>query len=564
MNYCWNVKTPDQEKIKLLCAELGISFFFSKLLVSRGLSDINQVKEFLSPTLDKLPNPFLLKGMEKSVERIIQAIESSEKIAIYGDFDCDGITSTAILYDFLKRVEGNAVFYNPQRIEEGYGINFKSIEKLSSEGVTLIISTDCGISENEVVEKSKTLNIYFIITDHHTAPEILPEAVSIVNPKQSDCEYPFKEICAAGVVFNLIMALRSELRKREYFEFIKEPNLKRYLDLVAIATIADSMPITNINRIFVSNGLNEIPKTDKKGLLALIRNNDKKKYSTRDVSFQVAPKINAAGRVGKATNAVKLLVEENPEEINSLVAIIDQDNSRRQKIQEQVLTEAISMSKDIIKEDKDRNSLVLSSEDWHPGVIGIVASKISENFSRPCAIISLKNGIGKGSLRTRSNINLYQVLKECESTLVQYGGHSGAAGITIDNNEIENFSKIFESSVQNYEHKEEERFPDIDLDFDEINSKTLIDLQRMEPFGRENENPTFVTHNLKIKSKKILKEKHLEIFLEKEETVRRAIWFNFSKQLNVGDTVDIIYRIQKDNYSNYSNISLIVEDLRST
>ncbi len=564
MNYCWNVKTPDQEKIKLLCAELGISFFFSKLLVSRGLSDINQVKEFLSPTLDKLPNPFLLKGMEKSVERIIQAIESSEKIAIYGDFDCDGITSTAILYDFLKRVEGNAVFYNPQRIEEGYGINFKSIEKLSSEGVTLIISTDCGISENEVVEKSKTLNIDFIITDHHTAPEILPEAVSIVNPKQSDCEYPFKEICAAGVVFNLIMALRSELRKREYFEFIKEPNLKRYLDLVAIATIADSMPITNINRIFVSNGLNEIPKTDKKGLLALIRNNDKKKYSTRDVSFQVAPKINAAGRVGKATNAVKLLVEENPEEINSLVAIIDQDNSRRQKIQEQVLTEAISMSKDIIKEDKDRNALVLSSEDWHPGVIGIVASKISENFSRPCAIISLKNGIGKGSLRTRSNINLYQVLKECESTLVQYGGHSGAAGITIDNNEIENFSKIFESSVQNYEHKEEERFPDIDLDFDEINSKTLIDLQRMEPFGRENENPTFVTHNLKIKSKKILKEKHLEIFLEKEETVRRAIWFNFSKQLNVGDTVDIIYRIQKDNYSNYSNISLIVEDLRST
>ena len=260
------------------------------------------------------------------------------------------------------------------------------------------------------------------------------------------------------------MALRSELRKREYFEFIKEPNLKRYLDLVAIATIADSMPITNINRIFVSNGLNEIPKTDKKGLLALIRNNDKKKYSTRDVSFQVAPKINAAGRVGKATNAVKLLVEENPEEINSLVAIIDQDNSRRQKIQEQVLTEAISMSKDIIKEDKDRNSLVLSSEDWHPGVIGIVASKISENFSRPCAIISLKNGIGKGSLRTRSNINLYQVLKECESTLIQYGGHSGAAGITIDNNEIENFSKIFESSVQNYEHKEEERFPDIDLD----------------------------------------------------------------------------------------------------
>ena len=564
MNYCWNVKTPDQEKIKLLCAELGISFFFSKLLVSRGLSDINQVKEFLSPTLDKLPNPFLLKGMEKSVERIIQAIESSEKIAIYGDFDCDGITSTAILYDFLKRVEGNAIFYNPQRIEEGYGINFKSIEKLSSEGVTLIISTDCGISENEVVEKSKTLNIDFIITDHHTAPEILPEAVSIVNPKQSDCEYPFKEICAAGVVFNLIMALRSELRKREYFEFIKEPNLKRYLDLVAIATIADSMPITNINRIFVSNGLNEIPKTDEKGLLALIRNNDKKKYSTRDVSFQVAPKINAAGRVGKATNAVKLLVEENPEEINSLVAIIDQDNSRRQKIQEQVLTEAISMSKDIIKQDKDRNSLVLSSEDWHPGVIGIVASKISENFSRPCAIISLKNGIGKGSLRTRSNINLYQVLKECESTLVQYGGHSGAAGITIDNNEIENFSKIFESSVQNYEHKEEERFPDIDLDFDEINSKTLIDLQRMEPFGRENENPTFVTHNLKIKSKKILKEKHLEIFLEKEETVRRAIWFNFSKQLNVGDTVDIIYRIQKDNYSNYSNISLIVEDLRST
>ena len=564
MNYSWNVNPPDHEKVKMLCSELGLSFFISKLLVSRNIYSIDKVKEFLSPTLDKLQTPFLLKGMDKSVERIIEAIESGEKIAVYGDFDCDGITSTAILYNFLNRVEANATFYNPARIEEGYGINFESIKKLSNEGTTLIISTDCGISENEVVEKSKSLNVDFIITDHHSVPDILPDAVSIINPKQKDCFYPFKEICAAGVVFNLIMALRSELRNKGHFEFIKEPNLKRYLDLVAIATIADSMPLEGINRIFVFNGLKEVPRTDKKGLSELIGNGNKKQYSARDISFQVAPKINAAGRVGKASNAVKLLVEDDIEVINSLVGIIEQDNSNRQKIQEKVLTEAKEMGRKLMKQNSNRNSLVLFSENWHPGVIGIVASKISENFNKPCAIISTQNGTGKGSLRTKNKINLYEVLKKCKSTLIEFGGHSGAAGISIEQKEIENFNNIFELSVTNYEHKVIEKCADISLDFDEITAKCLIDLQRMEPFGRGNENPTFLTSQVKVKSKKILKEKHLEIFLEKNEIVQRAIWFNFSKQINVSDTIDIIYKIQKDNYSNFSNTSLIVEDIRTT
>ena len=592
MNYSWNAKNPDIKKAESLSSELQISPFLSKLLVNRDISSHEEAYEFLNPYLKKndgslnLPNPFLLKGMEESVQRIIQAIERVEKIAVYGDFDCDGITSTAILYNFLNKIGANVVSYNPDRIKEGYGINFDSIKNLASGGVRLIVSTDCGISENEVVRKSKKIelkregnvevvNVDFVITDHHNVPDITPDAVSIINPKQQECHYPFKEMCAAGVIFNLMMGIRKKLREKKYFNgSIDEPNLKRDLDLVAIGTIADSMPLTGVNRIFVYNGLKEIRNTQKKGLLALLKKNkkevSKKKYSVRDVSFQLAPKINAAGRVGSASDAVQLLIENDQNKIDLLAATLERNNIDRRKKQGQVLKEAITMGQEVIKDNQDKRSLVLYSPKWHSGVIGIVASRISEEFNRPCAIISIdKDGLGKGSLRTKNSINLYKILKECEPYLIQYGGHEAAAGITINSNEIGNFDNQFEDSIKNYNYESNKTIDaDMEIELDEIQLSSIDDLNKMEPFGRENPNPVFLTRRINVKDKTEFQGKkggkHLEIIMEKKGTEQRGVWFNFASDIQIGDTVDIIYKIQKDTYNNKYKIVLLIDDLRPT
>ena len=570
MNYVWNLKNPEKEIVQLLSSELKISEFLSAFLVNRNISNLEDADIFLKPTLDKLPNPFLLKDMEKSTSRIIQSIESGEKIIIYGDFDCDGVTSTTILFSFLKAVDANVEFYIPERIEEGYGINLNSIKSLADKGAKLIVTTDCGISESELVERCKDLNLDFIITDHHTVPEIKPNSFSIVNPKQEDCEYPFKEICAAGVVFNFIMALRHKLRDEGYFEFIQEPNLARYLDLVAIGTIADSMPILGVNRIFVQNGLKEIPKTERVGLLAMLKN-EKEIYTTRDVSFEIAPKINATGRVGKASNAVKLLIEDDETKIDSLLGIIEQDNKKRRLIQDQVSLEAMVQAESIIKENPEINSLVLYAENWHPGVIGIVASKIVDRFKRPCAVLSIKDEVAKGSLRTSNNINLFEVLKDCKSSLIQFGGHAGAAGITIKTLEINNFKELFKLSIQNYEYDFSEKIDiDFEVSFDKIDNDLLADIKKVEPYGKENSPPIFLTKNTKVVGVKILKEKHLEVVLNSNDINRRAIWFNYNTGILQGQkvesilnkSVNVVYTIQKDTYNGNTNITLMVRDLR--
>ena len=570
MNYVWNLKNPEKEIVQFLSSELKISEFLSAFLVNRNISNLDDADIFLKPTLDKLPNPFLLKDMEKSTSRIIQSIESGEKIIIYGDFDCDGVTSTTILFSFLKAVDANVEFYIPERIEEGYGINLNSIKSLADKGAKLIVTTDCGISESELVERCKDLNLDFIITDHHTVPEIKPNSFSIVNPKQEDCEYPFKEICAAGVVFNFIMALRHKLRDKGYFEFIKEPNLARYLDLVAIGTIADSMPILGVNRIFVQNGLKEIPKTERIGLLAMLKN-EKEIYTTRDVSFEIAPKINATGRVGKASNAVKLLIEDDETKIDSLLGIIEQDNKKRRLIQDQVSLEAMVQAESIIKENPEINSLVLYAENWHPGVIGIVASKIVDRIKRPCAVLSIKDEVAKGSLRTSNNINLFEVLKDCKSSLIQFGGHAGAAGITIKTLEINNFKELFKLSIQNYDYDFSENIDiDFEVSFDKIDNDLLADIKKVEPYGKENSAPIFLTKNTKVVGVKILKEKHLEVVLNSNNINRRAIWFNYNTGILQGQkvesilnkSVNVVYTIQKDTYNGNTNISLMVRDLR--
>jgi len=562
MRKIWRKQTVNSEIVSQLANEIKSTEIIATLLVNRNLVNKEQVENFFVPTLDKLPNPMLLSGIESSISRIIEAILKKEKIAVYGDFDCDGITSTSILYGFLKSMEANVIFYNPHRIEEGYGINFKSIEKLVNDGVSLIISTDCGISENEVILKSKELPVDFIITDHHTVPDVLPEAFSIINPKIKECKYPFKEICAAGVVFNLIVALRTKLRAISFFNDRPEPNLSKYLDLVSIGTVADSMPILGVNRIFVYNGLKQIAATERKGLKSLI-GKQKDKYSVRDISFGIAPKINAAGRVGSATDAVKLLTSNDEEVVGKLISIIEKNNLKRQEIQEQVLKEAENIAKAEFIKNPKRSSLVLYSDGWHPGVIGIIASRIVKQFGVPCAVLSLNDSIAKGSLRTANNINLYTILEKCSDYLIQFGGHSGAAGVTINEDLIEDFKNKFETLVAEYDFDSGELIElESEINFDNIRIQLVREIEKMEPFGNGNPYPIFSSNNVVINNKKIIKEKHLELLLEKDSIKHRAIWFNFRKPLPTSNNVNIAFSIQKDSYRGGDSIVLNIVDIQ--
>jgi len=561
MKKIWHLKEIESHEISRLNSELKISDTLSKVFINRGIKSKKEAQDFFLPTLEKLPNPFLMEGVKKSVSRIIEAINSKEKIVVYGDFDCDGITSTAILYSFLSSLGCNIKSYNPDRLEEGYGINIESINQLAADGYSLFITTDCGISENEVITKSKNLEVDFIITDHHTIPTVLPDAFSIINPKLSNCEYPYKDICAAGVIFNLIVAIRSGLREDGFFDDIAEPNLARYLDLVSIGTIADSMPITGVNRIFVSNGLLEIKNTTRKGLKHLISKN-KDRFSVRDVSFDIAPKINAAGRVGKASNAVNLLVSDDDDEIEKLAAIIQSNNQIRQQIQEQVFSEADQIAKEKFLKNPKKSSLVLYSKDWHPGVLGIIASRIVKQYGVPCAILSSKNSVAKGSLRTSNSLNLYKVLEECSDLLIQFGGHSAAAGVTLQEDKIEFFENRFEEIISNHDFITGETI-EIDslIELSEINISFLSDIEKMEPFGKGNPYPIFLLKNAMVDSKKVLKEKHLEIYLSKNNNKMRAIWFNFSKEVDISKEIDIVFTIQRDSFKGNDNINLNILDL---
>ena len=557
----WHLKEIDSLTIEKLNSELNITSLFSRLLINRGILCQKDAKDFFLPTLEKLPNPNLMYGIKKSVERIIQAVGKNEKILIYGDFDCDGITSTAILYNFLFSIGADVKAYNPDRLEEGYGINFDSIDKLVSEGYRLFITTDCGISENQVIEDSKKFSIDFIITDHHTIPEKLPDAYSIINPKLKDCKYPFKEICAAGVVFNLIVALRSSLRENGFFNDKIEPNLARYLDLVSIGTVADSMPIIGVNRIFVFNGLKEIKNTSRKGLKHLI-SKQKEKFSIRDISFDIAPKINAAGRVGKASNAVSLLTSDDDVEVERLAGIIQSNNQVRQQIQEKVFNEAEKLAEIKLQKHPDKSSLVLFSQDWHPGVLGIIASRIVKKYGLPCVILSSKDSIAKGSLRTANELNLYRVLEQCSNILIQFGGHSAAAGVTIYEDKIKEFENKFESIISNYDFEAGEPL-EIDslVKFSEINIDLISDIEKMEPFGKGNPYPIFVSKNVKIESKRVLKDKHLEMYLNQDNFKMRAIWFNFNKSSSDMENIDVVFTLQRDSFRGNNNINLNILDI---
>lgn len=502
----------------------------ANIIIKRGFNTFEEIEHFLNPTLNKLPEPSLLKDLKRGAERVARAIFKKEKIAIYGDYDADGITATALLLLFFKEIGIKADFYIPDRIKEGYGLNNEAIDFLKSKGVNLIITVDCGISSYDVVEYCKKFGVDFVITDHHIPPERLPDSEAVINPKRKDCKFPFKELAGVGVAFYLLIELRKTLRKHGYFNDIPEPNLKQYLDLVAIGTIADLVPLLGPNRIFVKHGLNEINKTRKKGLIALREELLIETLDVKSISYRIAPRINASGRVSSPIEALKLLLTSDEEKAKLLVKQLHKNNSQRQRFEETVLNEA----NELIQKMPRKLSYCLFSPNWHIGVLGIVAGKLVDKYKKPCFVLTrIEDGLIKGSGRSIEEFPLDEVMFQMRDFLLEYGGHKLACGVTLLEKDLEKFSyeleKIAHKMLSGREICEIYNIDSI-LDLSEVDDAFFEQLDMIEPFGMGNPEPIFLISDVEVLNFRYVgsKENHLKMLLRKNNLSFNAIGFSLS------------------------------------
>ncbi len=517
---------------ELSLKELRISPLTAQVLFNRGISTADQARRFLSPALSDLPNPLAMKDMEKAVGRISAAIRDREKITIFGDYDVDGTTATALLLLFLQGAGARVDFYLPQRLKEGYGLNIDAVKKIQAQGTKLIITTDCGISNNEEIRWAMENGLDVVVTDHHEVPEVLPAALAILNPKQKDCPYPFKGLAGVGVAFNLIIALRSALRQEGFFPPGQEPNLKEYLDLVALGTVSDVVPLMGINRVLTKFGLIQLSHSTRPGILALkdVSGVGGMAVETPGINFRLAPRLNAAGRLGDAQEAVRLLICRDEEEARKIAAHLNDLNSLRQRTEEKILAEAKRMIES--PEGKpSKKSLVLASLDWHPGVIGIVASRLTEEYRRPTILIALKENFGKGSGRSIDPFPLYQGLKACQPWLEKFGGHEQAAGLVIRQERIPGFCQAFEEVVSR-KLREEDFIPRLSLDalarLDQLDDSFLSELEFLAPFGTGNPEPVLGLEDLTVLGSKLVGKGHLRLRIKEGRLIREAIGFEMA------------------------------------
>lgn len=562
----WRVREPELGLQKTLAASLNISPITSQLLINRGISDIEQAGRFLSSTLSDIRSPIDMKGMKEGVERVLTALHKKEKIAIYGDYDVDGITSTSILLLFLKSAGAEVIYYIPERISEGYGLNVDAVRSLSERGVTLLMTVDCGISDLAEVKLAKELGMDVIVTDHHEIPDVLPPAFAIINPKQSGCPFPFKHLAGVGVTFNLIIALRAALRDKGFWKDRDMPNLKEYLDLVALGTVADVVPLVDENRIFVKYGLMELTNSAKPGIVALKEVSGLKDVpiNTGMVGYRLAPRINASGRVGKGTDGVRLLTSDSYEEAMEIAKLLDDGNKERQGLEEVILKEA----KEMVESTSllHRRSLVLASENWHPGVIGIVASRIAETYYRPTVMISIKDGVGKGSARSIHSFMLYEGLKECSHLLNEFGGHDYAAGLSLKAENVEKFRDEFERVASN-KLSEEDMLPEVDIDvaleLREITEGLISEFENLAPFGEANPEPLFCATGLGVEDCRVVGKGHMKLRVKQGSTIRDAIGFGMGELvLSRGINLDTAFIPQINLWNGGKSIQLKLKDVR--
>ena len=560
----WKIMQPDESKVASLAQSLQINSSLCRILVARGMDDFEKAREYFRPDLSLLHDPWLMKDMDKAVNRITTAFDQKEKILVFGDYDVDGTTSVACMYTFLSRIYSKELldFYIPHRYREGYGISSQGIDFAKENGFSLIISLDCGIKSAGLIEYAGTLGIDFIVCDHHLPDIVLPKAAAILNPKQKDCNYPYKELCGCGVGFKLISALAGHFG-------MEDQHYLCYLDLLATAIAADIVPMTGENRIFTWFGLEKINTDPNPGLKALTRLGElKKKLSINNVVFVIAPRVNAAGRMDDARKAVQLFIEDDYDKAFGYAELLHSDNTDRKEVDSSITAEALEM----IRADpsfRDKRTTVVYKEEWHKGVVGIVASRLIENYYRPTVVLTRSGDVLAGSARSVTGFNLYEAVHACREYLLGYGGHFAAAGLSLLPENLPAFAAKFEevvaSSIESHS-LQPEIIIDSEIAFKDISLSFYNILCQMEPFGPENLRPVFIARKVMDTGySKIVKELHLRFVVKQEMISFNGIGFNLAEKFDLlKDPVDLVFTIDENEWNGNTSLQLKVIDLRKS
>ena len=560
----WNLISADPKQVRALQDALKIHPILCELLVQRGISDFDAAKKFFRPSLDHLHDPWLMKDMRKAVDRINTAFKADEKILVFGDYDVDGTTSVATLYQFLKQLAPNIDYYIPHRYKEGYGVSKIGIDFAKENGFSLIISVDCGIKSTDLIAYAATLGIDFIICDHHLPDEILPPAIAILNAKQVDCTYPYKELCGCGVVFKLITALAQE-------HHLPPESYLQYLDLVATAIAADIVPITDENRTLAFFGVqkvNENPSPGLKALMELAKQTGPMRIT--NLVFAVAPRINAAGRMDDAKKAVQLFIEQDYEKALAFGSILQQDNLDRREADTTITEEALEQIEQDPLHASKKSSVVFQSH-WHKGVVGIVASRLIEKHYKPTIVLTQSGDVITGSARSVLGFNLYEALHACREHLLGYGGHFAAAGMTMSVDALDGFKLAFEEAVSS-RITEAQLTPEIAINaalpLDDISMQFFQIISQMEPFGPDNMRPIFIAKGVYDTGyTKLVKDLHISFNVTQGKTNVRGIGYNMPEHIKLiksGKPFDLVFQLQLNEWQGNQSVQMQVIDIKPT
>lgn len=565
------ILSPDKAIVQNIRKQTGCHLITAMLLANRGISSKKAISEFFNPSLGHIHSFTTLMDMDKAVARITRGILNHEKILVFGDYDVDGITSTTIIYEFLTAAGADVTYYIPHRIDEGYGLNLKQIkEKVIPEGFNLVITIDCGSASHDAIDYAARFGVDIIVTDHHAIGDDLPNAAAVVNPQRNDCPSESTYLAGVGVAFCLLIALRKHLRAIDFWKNRPEPNLKSYCDLVALGTIADVVPLIHENRIMATAGLNVITTCPRPGVEALIKISgmNKSTVDAEDIAFRLSPRLNAAGRMDHARLAVELLTTKDVDEAFKLAGTLNKMNARRQEI-EQNIFHHILMYFNELPEQVHKHSMVLGKQDWHEGVLGIVASKLAEKFYRPVILISFKENMGKGSGRGIPGIDLHAALCQCSQYLEGFGGHPMAAGLSIQRKNFKPFQKQFEKTVARMT-QDAKPVPKIRIDcrinLDIITDQFIDGISLLQPFGQDNPEPLFCADNVDVVFSKIMGQNHRRLTLKQRSprsaNTVNAVWFNVE-----GENLDkkyfdtIVFKLRWNHWNGKKSIQAIIEDV---
>jgi single-stranded-DNA-specific exonuclease len=559
----WSPKPiPDEDKVKQLQQLIGVPYEIACLLIQRGIEDYDTAKSFFRPELSDLHDPFLMGGMQQAVDRIFQAINRDEKIMVYGDYDVDGTTAVALVFSFLRQSHPHCIYYIPDRYEEGYGVSTKGIDQAKAKNVSLIIAMDCGIKATDKVSYAQTLGIDFIICDHHLPGEELPKAVAILDPKQADCPYPFKDLCGCGIGFKLIQALT-------YEQGGVVDDIIPFVDLVAMAIAADIVPMVGENRILTHFGIQQIQENPRLGIRFFI-SEIKRKINVSDLVFVLAPRINGAGRIKHGSHAVALLLSEDKDEALFRARAIELFNSERKELDQKITAQALDQIKQ--NQEEEMYSTVVFQPDWHKGVVGIVASRLIETHYRPTVVFAASGDHYTGSVRSVKGVDVYHILAACKEHIVQFGGHRYAAGLTIKPEDYLSFKKAFESAVEQH-ITPEQRIPsmgyDLEMSLNKITPKFHRIMAQMAPFGPGNMRPVFLTKNcLDGGGTKAVgtDQSHLKLeAIDDSKASLSGIGFgmaNHISKIKSRDLFQILYSVDENEFRGVKSLQLKLKDLR--